>query len=389
MCLLPLIHVYALAGNDELQKAYRQRATEEAATALAKQQAAELAVEMADARAAAVAEQYAQAQNQKQVPKVLAKNYGILHDGNPATPAPGSPAAAVAIAAAAAQGGVRGRNRGKEQNFEQQQLSRLEIQAKDQLDAVLRQALQRQTQQQQQQQQRARAVQAKKKAKKKKKTQLSQSQSAADEVKQIVHLLAGGRHGVYTAVCPSIDYRYFACLNTSFCVCTSSRARWNFISSPRRRNLPQHSHWHRRERQSRQRQHEDEEEQGQRQQRQGAEHAALGRPRSTFCAEQENEDDQKQGQGKRKPGDGNRCRGSRALAARERLASRDRTGLSISAPTQLDAALMDFVCTNCIAYTIRHKAAAGRVTIPPSFPPSAEEGGPSTPAASSAHPAAP
>jgi hypothetical protein len=203
MCLLSLTHVYVLAGNVELQRAYRQRATEEAATALAEQQAAQLAVEMADARAAAVAEQCAQVRRQengkKTVPEVLAKSYGILHDINPAAAAPGSPAA---VAAAAAQGGIRRQGRGtsREQNVEQQQLSCLEIQAKDQLDAVLRQTLQRQKQQQQQQ--RACTVQAKKKTKK---TRVSQSQSAADEVKHIVHLLAGGKHGVCAATCPSID----------------------------------------------------------------------------------------------------------------------------------------------------------------------------------------
>ena len=149
MRLLSLTCAYGFAGNGELQRAYRQSVTEEAAAALAKQQAAELAVEMADARAAAVAEQCAQMRgqeiNQRGPPEVLASNYGILHDANPAAAARGSPAATAAIAVAAAKPG--GRGRGREQNTGRQQLSRLEIQAKDQLYAVLRQTLQRQRQQ--------------------------------------------------------------------------------------------------------------------------------------------------------------------------------------------------------------------------------------------------
>ena len=184
MLLLSLTCAYGFAGNDEMKRAYRQSVTEEAAAVLAEQQAAGLAVEMADARAAAVAEQCAQVRRQeitqRRPPKVLATKYSILNDANPAAAARGSAAAAAAIVVAAAQPSVSGRG--------QQQLSRLEIQAKDQLDAVLRQTLQRQRRQQQP---RAPAVPAKKTEK----TRVSRSQSASDEVKQIVHLLAGGKHG--------------------------------------------------------------------------------------------------------------------------------------------------------------------------------------------------
>lgn len=154
------------AGHAELQQAYRQRAAQEAEAALAEQRAAELAMEMADARTAAVAEQCAQRKQQgadkKAASEVTSKNYGVLHDSNPAAPAPGSAAAAVAA--------------------DRKQHSSLEQQAKEQLHKVLRRT-------HQQQAQHAHAIQTKKK------TRLSKSQSAVDEVRHIARQLCDGRHG--------------------------------------------------------------------------------------------------------------------------------------------------------------------------------------------------
>ena len=192
------LHACPFAGNDELQRAFRQRATEEAEAALAERLASELAMEMADARTAAVAEQRAQLrrpESNEMAHEAATGSYGIMHDRNPAAPAADSPAAAAAAAVAAAQGGVRGRGRGRAQNVDRQQLSMLEQQARAATQEVLRQVQQRQTQQHP----RAPKVQAQQK--KTKKTRAPQS--ADDEVKHIRSLLAGGKHGVHICYLPA------------------------------------------------------------------------------------------------------------------------------------------------------------------------------------------